>query len=192
MGINVSINQQEVERQKWALASLLVNSPDMRKKIRKLIQSELTKARTRTSRDVKTSVPVDPRQAFRSVKRSVWKKTLGGSLSILAPRRAGAPKPIDIPRKLDRNPGQRGGNRVKRSATTERMLGYYGKDRGFILRFLNAGTDERTTRLGKRGSIAPRNFFEAAASANLDIAAENLGKMIDEELAAAFEKAQKS
>ena len=54
---------------------------------------------------------------------------------------------------------------------------------------MSGGTDERDTRYGRRGRITPRNFFLGNATAAIDQAAENLGGIIEEELAAAFEQA---
>lgn len=192
MDIQVELNQQEADRQARALAALLVDSPQTRKRIRKVIQKEIIKARNLTARDVKGILENDPRSAWKGVKYAIWKKALGGSVSILARRKAGAPRAYNPPRKLDRYPHQRGGNRVPRSARTEKLMTYYGADRGFVLRFLNNGTTDRRSRLGNRGSIAASNFFMASASTTLDIAAANIGRMIDEELAAAFAHEQQS
>ena len=216
-GIQIEINQAEVERQARALAVLLVDDKETRKKIRKVIQSEITKARTRASRDVRSMLKNDPRQAYKAVKRSVWRKTLGGSLSILSQRRAGAANVIEPAKTL--NPSAPGGNRRARSERTWQLMGYYGKDRGFVLRFLNAGTGNRsisfkadphrekvkrgsrggnvskygkTTNTGARGSITAGNFFNAIGGTNLDIASANIAKMIDEELTAAFKAEQNS
>ena len=140
-------------------------------------------------KDTKDALPSDPRQAYKAVRRGLWKKVLGGNINILTPRKAGERKPYNPPRKL--KAGQRGGNRVKRSQRTEDLMTYWGKDRGFVLRFLNSGTDTRKSRLGNRGSIAARQWFRASAETSLDLAAENIGKMIDEELVAMFNAEQK-
>lgn len=190
MDVKVELNQQEADRQARALASLLVENPNTRKRLRRLIQSEIIKARTRSERDVKSAVPNDPRKAFKAVKKSVWKKALGGALHIFSSRKAGDRYELVVPRKLDRNPHQRGGNRVKRSQRTYDLQTYYGTDRGFVLRFLNSGTVPRHSRLGNRGSITARYFFGSSAGTNLDIAAEHIGKMIDQELSAIFNSEQ--
>lgn len=187
-GIHIEINQAEVERQARALAALSVDNPEVRKRIRKEIQKQLAKARSLVARDTKGAVPNDPRQAFKAVRRTVWKKVLGGNINILTPRKAGQKNLIEPPRTLQ--PGQRGGNRLPRSQRTEDLMSYWGKDRGFILRFLNSGTDVRKSRLGNRGSITARYWFRASAETALDIAADNLGKMIDQELTAAFNEQQ--
>jgi hypothetical protein len=79
------------------------------------------------------------------------------------------------------------------------MMSYQGSERGFILRFLNQGTDVRYTGgrngrteserfrfiesrggRGHRGSIAARNWFGPRSQAELENAAANLDKMIDD------------
>lgn len=192
MDIQVELNQQEADRQARALAALLVESPKTRKRIRKVIKKEIAKARYTATRDVRGSLPNDPRKSYLAVKHSVWKKALGGSLSILSRRSAVESRPIDVRRKLDQTPHQRGGNRIPRSKRTEQLMNYYGRDRGFILRFLNTGTDIRTSRYGNRGSIAPRGFFVPVATSALSVAVEHIGVMIDQELAAAFAEEQSS
>ena len=69
---------------------------------------------------------------------------------------------------------------MPRSRRTEDLLTYAGPDRGFILRFLNAGTDVRESHGGNRGQIAPRNFFGTSSHAAMQKAAEQLDTLIDE------------
>jgi hypothetical protein len=192
MDIQVELNQQEADRQARALAALLVENPNTRKEIRKLIQKELAKARNKTSRSVKGAIENDPRQAYRAVLHSVWKKALGGSLKILSRRKAGPRYRLIRDRKLDKYPHQRGGNRRKRSANTERMDTYFGPDRSFVLRFMNGGTQNRQTRYGNRGSIRATGLFEHTAPWYLEEAANNLAQMINAELSYAFREAQNS
>ena len=59
-------------------------------------------------------------------------------------------------------------------------MSYQGADRGFILRFLNAGTSERNTRYGKRGSITARNWFGPRSQQEMEKAAANMDKLIDD------------
>lgn len=69
---------------------------------------------------------------------------------------------------------------MPRSRRTEDMMTYQGADRGFILRFLNAGTSDRESRIGRRGSIAARNFFATSSQQAMEKAAEQLDKMIED------------
>ena len=69
---------------------------------------------------------------------------------------------------------------------TKKINEYYGPDRGFILRFLEGGTDVRTATSygpkgkgsmaswGARGSIAPRSFFHGMG-ADMEQAAQQMG-----------------
>jgi hypothetical protein len=69
---------------------------------------------------------------------------------------------------------------------TKKINEYYGPDRGFILRFLEFGTDVRTAKTfgptgrgstatwGARGNIAPRSFFHTMQS-DMEQAAQQLG-----------------
>ena len=78
-------------------------------------------------------------------------------------------------------------------------MSYFGKDRGFVLRFLNAGTrvrynggrngrteEQYNTFIahhegrGHRGAISARNWFGGASQHQLENAANNLDKMIND------------
>ena len=191
-GVKVELNEQLVQQQARAFGQLMVDNPDTRKRIRKIIREELKDAAKRLREDFKLDLTDDPRKTYRGVKYGVYQQILGGNLSILNPRRAGVRTEYRRPRKLDEYPWQRGGNRRKRSADTERVDSYFGKDRAFILRFLSSGTKERKTRYGKRGSIAARNWFQNYGPAEMRLVAENLAEIIDDELVDAYNEMIKS
>lgn len=171
-------------KQREELEHLLMSDPAMEKRVQGLIRKVLLAAR----REIGQGIPFkhgDPRQAYKAVKTAVYRQILGGNASILNKRRAsGKRSNYEPPRKL--RPGQRGGNRMPRSSRTQQVMDYEGADRAFILRFLNQGTDVRTTgsRGGKitanRGAIAPRNFFAPASQQALNKAADQLTHLIDE------------
>lgn len=167
----------DIEEYKEQLDRMLLENPEMEKKVQKLIGAALEKARKRISQGAQNMLKDDPREAYKAVKRTVYKRILGGSVSILQSRRAGAMKLVEPERTL--RPGQRGGNRRQRSARTEQVMSYQGKDRGFILRFVNSGTAERQTRYGARGSIGGQmGWFESMGRKELDAAAEEIAAEI--------------
>jgi hypothetical protein len=157
-------------------------------------------------RDVMASSPLesDPRGTIKSIRTSVYEKVLGGNINILNGKKAHGSNSYEPPRKL--SPGQRGGNRRSRSGRTQQIMGYAPLDRGFILRFVNSGTKTRVigfrntikgnrarydslvtrihsgdkSRTGNRGSIAARNWFGPRSTQELQNAAANLDKMIDD------------
>lgn len=184
--IELKLNQQVAQNQQAALAALFVKSPETRKRIRKIISEELKDVAKRLREDVRYEMKEDPRQAYKAVRSALLKGIMGGKVSIASPWRAGAGHRFERPRKLDMNPWQRGGNRTKRSPETERMDSYVGRDRAFVLCFLNAGTAERKTRYGNRGSIKATNWFKNMAPKEMELAAENLANVIEEELAEAY------
>ena len=212
--VKVEIDEQAVQRTSKALARLLVSHPDTRKRIRKLIREELNEARKGLKKDARDAMKSDPRKAYLAVRSTVYKKILGGNLNILASRRAGQRAVLITERKL--KAGQRGGNRRPMSTRTDNLTTYYGKDRGFILRFLNDGTYKsnprtidfrvdgardrvnrgsqggdltkygKTINTGSRGNIAPRNWFTNAAPQALSQMSGRLEDILDEELSEAF------
>lgn len=159
---------------------LLTTDTNFNDSTRAMIRSVLKDARKKVSRDISGYLDSDPRKAARAVKFAVYKTLFGGNLSILAKRKAGAKYELVRKRKLDENPHQRGGNRRPRSQRTQQLETYFGADRGFVLRFLNAGTNTRETRYGTRGAIGPRGVFEHTAPWQMETAAEIMADKINE------------
>lgn len=190
--VEIEVNESVARAQQQALATLFVSNKDTRKRIRKIIREELKDAVKRVQEDARYAMADDPRKAYKAVKSMVYRKILGGNISILQRKKAGARYRLIRERKLDINPKQRGGNRRTRSERTEALDTYYGADRNFVLRFLNSGTVERSTKYGNRGSITARNWFTNDAPHEMDIAAENLSAVIEEELAEAYAKIDKT
>ena len=195
MADNVKIDGL-IEQQK-ALEALMIKNPAMEKKVQSLIRKVLGEVRRAMSNEAKSAMKSDPRQAYKAVKTAVYRQILGGNVSILNKKKAGTQfSSYEPPRKL--TPGQRGGNRVKRSPRTEDLVHYAGPDRGFVLRFLNAGTGNRNIKhfnydenrkvdkwnkhpnTGFRGSISPRNWFGNRSQKEMENAADHLTQLIDE------------
>ena len=172
-------------RQREELERLLMSNPVMEKRVQGLIRKVLLEARKTISNDIRGDIKSDPRQAYKAVKSAVYKRILGGSVSILNKRRAGRRLPLPpvvhkLETEVNSKGNHRGGNRMPRSRRTEDLLTYAGADRAFILRFLNQGTGDRESRIGPRGSIAPRNFFANNSQRALQKAASQLDSLIDE------------
>ena len=172
-------------------------NPMMRKRINEVIRATLAKVRKSLQGQARSGLQMqsDPRKAYKAVRMAVYRKIFGGQVNILQSNKAGDGKYYEPPR----HPSHRGGNRMAQSGRTHKMMSYQGSERGFILRFLNQGTDVRYTGgrngrtrserdrfisnhggRGHRGSIAARNWFGNASQAELERAAENLDKMIDD------------
>ena len=175
------------------LDRLQARDSQMEQRITKIIREAIKAARSMVTQDAKGAVGNDPRHAYKAVRSMVYKRILGGNISILQKRKAGSGKSgYEPPRTLRQ--GQRGGNRVPRSARTQQMMDYEGSDRGFILRFLNSGTGQRTagTRNGRlhgnRGSIAARNWFPSSGQRAMNAAAQYIIDEIDRLIAEEFGK----
>lgn len=176
-----------IVRQKQELESLLMSNPAMEKKVQGLIRKVLLAARKQIVGDIKNGsvMKSDPRETYKAVKSAVYRRILGGNVSILNKRKAGARGPVPpivhkLETQVNSKGNHRGGNRMPRSRRTEDLLTYQGSDRGFILRFLNAGTEGRESRVGNRGSIAARNFFGTSSQQAMERAAEQLDNLIEE------------
>ena len=201
------IDDTLISNQEANLRAAMSSDPKMRKVIQQHIREALFAAR----REVKAAFPADngdPRQSRRAVRTAVYQKILGGNINILTGSKAHGGSSYEPPRTL--TPGQRGGNRRKRSERTKQIMGYGPLDRGFILRFVNSGTKTRVigfrntdkgyrhryerlvTRIhggnkfhtGNRGSIAARNWFMQSAEYALGDAAKTIADLIEIEAAA--------
>ena len=119
--------------------------------------------------------------ASSAVLRRMYKDRFGGNINIATPRgRVSSRKRMYEPGKI--KPRHVG-------ADTKRRNEYFGPDRGFILRFLEEGTDVRTAKTygptgrgsraswGGRGNISPRSFFHTMSS-DMEQAAQQLGQTL--------------
>ena len=185
MDISGAFEVKGIVRQKQDLENLLMSNPAMEKKVQGLIRKVLLVARRQVSGDIKGVIKSDPRQAYKAVKSAVYKRILGGNISLLSKRMAGKRGPLppvvhQLETRVNSKGNHRGGNRMPRSRRTEDLLTYQGADRGFILRFLNAGTATRESGIGFRGAIAPRNFFADSSQQAMENAAAQLDTLLDE------------
>ena len=189
------------------LQAAMTTDPKMRKAIQQHIREALFAAR----REVMSAFPADngdPRQSRKSIRTTVYEKILGGNINILTGGKAHGGGSYEPPRTL--TPGQRGGNRRKRSERTKQIMNYGPLDRQWILRFVNSGTKTRVigfrntqksnrskyearvyrisrgdkARTGNRGSIAARNWFMSSAESALGNAAQTIAELIEIEAAA--------
>ena len=183
------------------LKSMMSDDPTFRRRVNVVIKKVLNEARKEISQDASDVLNNDPRHAYKAVRSAVYKRLLGGQVNILQRRKSGAPTGYRKPLKGLPN---RGGNRWGRSQRTIDLEGYEGMDRGFILRFINAGTEDRAIRSftdrtgqrhdlrsggvqniktrsigGNRGSISGRNWFGAASHKALEKASVQMQELID-------------
>lgn len=165
---------------------------DMGKDLKVIIRAVLKDARKDVSNAAKAALNGnDPRKAYLAVKYAVYRSVFGGNVSILS-RRSRSNKGYQLP------PSKRG-----RSGRTEALEGYYGTDRGFILRFMESGTGERTVNrfndtsikrtirpkgrrvykhsaIGARGKINAMGWFDSSSTSAIVKAANELQILVDE------------
>ena len=188
--VSLEVNDAVVLEQKQVLEQALSTNPKTQKALQKLIRQVIAQARIDTMNAIKFDNG-DPRQAVRSIRRTVYKKILGANINIFDSRKAHGSNSYEPPR----HPSHRGGNRMKRSPRTQQIMSYAPQDRGMILRWVNSGTQQRQAFAGRmskrgydsslggnRGSIAARNFFRSAGEPALVKAVDALANLIDTEL----------
>ena len=202
MADNATIEITGLDERIKKFSEASTKNPEMRKRINEVVREMLKQVRKRLQDNAQSGLDMksDPRKAHKAIKMAVYRKIFGGNVSILSPRRAGSMRLYEPPRKGTKDPKGRGGNRMKRSGRTTEMMSYQGGDRWMVLQWLNNGTRERysgsgrnsktlsqynafverTGGRGKRGHIAARNWFGSASQRELESAAENLDKMIDD------------
>ena len=164
------------------LDQLLLTNPEMEKKVRRIVRQVILGAMgpVQAAADRQST-----KQAAQAVSKAVYKKILGGAINILDGRgRAGSRAPLPpvrhrLEHETNSKGNHRGGNRIPRSRRTEDLLTYQGKDRAFILRFLNSGTASRHNGYRPTGAIAARNWFPGLAQKELEHAAEQFDMLLD-------------
>lgn len=192
---NGAITIEGIDELEKKLTRMRTDDPTFEKRLRGAVREILMEARKELTKDAKDGLQMesDPRSAYKAVRSSVYKRLFGGQVNILNSRRAGKGKLYEPERK---GLPKRGGNRRPRSKRTQQLMSYQGKDRGFILRFLNQGTDTRNINFtpddkrkedkwnthpntGNRKSITARNWFRGASLQQMQRAAERLQGLID-------------
>ena len=198
--IGLEVNNAVVVNQRKFLEQALSTDPKTVKVLQKLIRDVILQARSQVISQLEFKHG-DPHRSRLAVRTSVYKQILGANINIYNSRRRHGTMNY-TPARTMRN-GQRGGNRRTPSPRTIALQSYAPEDRGFILRFVNSGTDGRYIggRNGKteaektkfildhegrgwRGKITPTNFFGRAGEKALVWAADKLADLIDAE----FEK----
>ena len=193
--------------QRKELDRLLMGNPAMEKKVQGLIRKVLSAVRSNMSKEAQSAMQSDPRKAAKAIRTMVYKRILGGNVNILNKKRASGGGGSYTPTRTLKS-GQRGGNRRPRGERTLKLESYFGSDRGFVLRFLNAGTPGnrnlrsfridparehvhrgsqggnlqkygKTINTGYRGHIKARNWFGNRSQHEMESAAENLSQYID-------------
>lgn len=176
---NGAITIDGIDELNRKLEQMKTQGTGFEKRLREAIRKIMGEARANLQKDAASGLQMqsDPRHAYKAVRYAVYKRIFGGQVNILQSRRAGNRTSYEPERKI--REGQRGGNRMMRSRRTENLMSYEGKDRGFILRFLNQGTTQRTSYGGNRGSIAARRWFGSASQRQLEASAAKLQQIID-------------
>ena len=202
MADNATIEITGLEERIKKFGEASTKNPMMQKRINEVIRQTLAKVRKSLQGEAANGLDMksDPRKAYKAVRMAVYRRIFGGQVNILQSRKAGNGRLYEPPRKGTSDPKGRGGNRATRNQRTTDIMSYQGKDRGFILRFLNAGTGDRAIHSmgnkslsrgsvsilatksigGNRGSITARNWFGGASQKELEKAVANLDKMIDD------------
>ena len=160
------------------LERLLISNPKMEDKVRKILRKVIREVAKQVSLSASAVIANDPRKAANAVRSTTYQMLLGGNVNLYNSRKAGKGQPYYPVRRL--RDGQRGGNRIPRSEKTERMMGYVGMDRGFILRWLESGTATRSSRYGNRGAIAARNWFTPASDRAMNAAIDHFNTLLEE------------
>ena len=201
MADNGTIEIKGLDERIKQLGEASTKNPMMRKRINEVIRQVMAKVRKSLQSQARTGLNMkdDPRNAYKAVRMAVYRRLFGGQVNILQSYRTSSGGRYYEP---TRHPSPRGGNRRPQSMRTRKVMSYEGADRGFILRFLNQGTTQRNIthlteikradgtskfrftsnggKYGYRGAIAARNWFGPRSLQELERAATNIDKMIDD------------
>ena len=204
-GFGFSVDESVISLNVKNIESMMTNNPELRTKLQDAIRQDVWKARQTVVRNMASVFKNgDPAEARRAVRNIIYEEIIGANLNIYNMRRGTASWRVrQVDRKGTSDPKGRGGNRRKRNFITIRMHGYEGKAKGFLLRWLTNGVNDRAIKFqermgrkadkwnhhpntGNRGSISARNFFEPMASAALNVVSQHLAQIIEEEIERRF------
>ena len=204
-GFGFSVDESVISLNVKNIESMMTNNPELRTKLQDAIRQDVWKARqTVVSNMASVFKNGDPAEARRAVRNIIYEEIIGANLNIYNMRRGTASWRVrQVDRKGTSDPKGRGGNLRKRNFITIRMHGYEGKAKGFLLRWLTNGVNDRAIKFqermgrkadkwnhhpntGNRGSISARNFFEPMASAALNVVSQHLAQIIEEEIERQF------
>ena len=188
-------NEAVIMESKKVLETALSTNPKTQAVLRKIIRKYVMEAREQVVNNIKFK-DGDPRGARQAVRTTVYKRVLGANINILNSRKAHGSNNYEPTRKGVPN---RGGNRRVRGSRTSRIMSYDALDRGFILRWLNEGVNDRKINFksnenrkvdkwnkhpntGNRGSIAARNFFRPLGDRAMGVMRDNLEIAIETEI----------
>ena len=201
MADNGTIEITGLEERIKQMGNLATDNPMMHKRINEVIRQALARARKNLQNEARTGLNMesDPRKAYKAVRMAVYRRIFGGQVNILQKRNTSSGGYYYEP---PRHPSRVGGNRRPQSKRTKNVMSYEGADRGFILRFLNQGTQNRNIQhlkeikradgtskfrwssdngaYGNRGLITPRNWFGNASMRELEAVADYIDAMIDD------------
>lgn len=211
--IRLEVDDSVVMQQSKVLEQALSTNPKTQKALQELIRKTILDVRAKMERHAGQAMERDPRGSRHSIRTSVYKKILGANINIYNSQKNNvATSPYEPPRTL--RPGQRGGNRRERSQRTQDMMTKYGPySRGFILRWLNEGTQKRAIKrlvevkrpksgskfvwkanpdeYGNRGTIRALHWFKNAGESEIRNAIDVLATLIDDELEKMLEQKTK-
>lgn len=195
-------NESVILEQQKALEAALSTNPKTEKVLRGIIRKYIKEARQDVVKNIKFKNG-DPRGTAQAVRSTVYKKVFGANLNIYNSRKAHGQNNYEP----TRHPSKRGGNRRTRSPRTSQIMSYAPLDRGFIMRFVNSGTEPRSIKFtrngnrkedkwnhnpntGNRGAISARNFFRPAGDRALGQMRDTITTVIEQELTAMLNKAK--
>lgn len=136
----VGIEITGLDEFKGRMDRLMKFSPGFERRLQKVIDQALVEVRKGMVSHAGSQIPNDDKGAKRAIRRIVYRQIIGGQVNILKKRRAGQLVDEDEIATSNANQYWR-----RRGYKTGQMLRYNGSDRGFILRFANAGTVPRTS-----------------------------------------------
>jgi hypothetical protein len=140
----------------------------------RIVDTQLRRVQRATQNAAKTTIH-DRMDAWKGVRMVKYKSIFGGNVNILTKRGSVT---------IDSSIYNRDSSRY-RSERTKMMQSYYGTSRSFVLRWLQAGTDDRTAGSkysskggrGNRGRITARDFMSTARN-EMQVAADNVVRQL--------------
>ena len=132
---SIAATEKVVRRMQQQLEHMSVKEIDRKATDKKIMANELRRVRKATQAAAKTALNGDRMQANKGVRMVLYKTIQGGNINILTTRRGGV--------EINTEKYNRQGNRY-RSERSKLIASYWGASRSYVLRWQQAGTEQRT------------------------------------------------
>ena len=168
--------EKVLRKMRKQLQNMSIDEIDRKATDKRIVETELKRVQKATRAAAKSALNGDRMQASKGVRMVKYKSIQGGNINILTRRNGGV--------EIDTREFNRQGRRF-RSERSKLIASYWGASRSYVLRWRQAGTQDRTagTKYSNRGGsgfrsrITAKDYMSTARS-EMQVAADNIVRQL--------------